>query len=145
MSKGKCAHCPHEGVLTKDHIIPRWIYRYSSLLGLRGFHNLGQKNIQYLCSECNGKKGGNINVEHPISRAFWTALRDEINKQLRGVKKPREQFPVGTKMQKTGGDYTFRGEVRTVFTKKNGVKRYVCENTDGLLFIFNEGGMELRE
>lgn len=48
---------------------------------------------------------------------------------------------VGTKFEKTGGDYQFKGEVVAVFTKKNGTLRYVGENEDGLLFIFNHASI----
>ncbi len=45
--------------------------------------------------------------------------------------------PIGTKFEKVGGDYRFKGTVVAVFTKLNGTVRYVGENEDGLLFIFN--------
>jgi hypothetical protein len=44
---------------------------------------------------------------------------------------------VGYRVEKTGGDYRFAGEVRAVFTKRNGVVRYVVENDDGILHIFS--------
>jgi hypothetical protein len=50
-------------------------------------------------------------------------------------------FGVGDRVTKVGGDYRFEGEVRAVFTKRSGKVRYVVENGDGLLFIFNEGNL----
>lgn len=44
---------------------------------------------------------------------------------------------IGDTFTKTGGDYTFRGEIRGIITKKSGAVRIVGENADGLLFIFN--------
>lgn len=44
----------------------------------------------------------------------------------------------GCEFEKVGGDYSFKGTVVTGFRKLNGVVRYVGENADGLLFIFNE-------
>lgn len=50
-------------------------------------------------------------------------------------------YPVGTKFEKTGGDYNFKGEIVAVFSKKSGAVRYVGENEDGLLFIFNHASI----
>lgn len=47
-------------------------------------------------------------------------------------------FAVGDRVEKTGGDYTFRGLVVAVFRKRSGAVRLVVENADGLLFIFSE-------
>jgi putative ribosome biogenesis GTPase RsgA len=47
-------------------------------------------------------------------------------------------FAVGDRVEKTGGDYTFRGYVVAVFVKRSGAVRLVVENADGLLFIFSE-------
>jgi hypothetical protein len=44
---------------------------------------------------------------------------------------------VGDRATKVDGDYRFVGEVRAVFTKCNGVIRYVIENDDGILHIFS--------
>lgn len=43
--------------------------------------------------------------------------------------------------EKTGGDYRFIGDVRSVFTKRNGVVRYVVENDDGILHIFSAANL----
>lgn len=50
--------------------------------------------------------------------------------------KPRN-FEVGDRVFKMGGDYTFKGEIRSVFPKKSGVLRAVVENDDGILHIYN--------
>lgn len=47
------------------------------------------------------------------------------------------EFKEGDYVKKTGGDYVFYGEVRVELTKKSGAKRYVVENMDGVLMIFN--------
>jgi hypothetical protein len=46
-------------------------------------------------------------------------------------------YEVGTKVAKTGGDYTFHGEVVAVFSKRSGQVRYVIENDEGILHIFS--------
>lgn len=56
------------------------------------------------------------------------------------VEGPR--FLVGEQVEKTTGDYTFRGQVRAAFTKRNGVWRYVVENKEGLLHIFGDGNLK---
>jgi len=51
------------------------------------------------------------------------------------------KYQVGQQFEKIGGDYHFRGTIVAAFTKLNGTIRYVGENEDGLLFIFNEGAI----
>lgn len=46
-------------------------------------------------------------------------------------------YAIGVTVEKIGGDYNYRGEIRGIVHKKNGATRYVVENSDGLLFIFN--------
>lgn len=43
----------------------------------------------------------------------------------------------GDYVKKEGGDYTFAGMVLTKFTKLSGAERYVVENSEGVLHIFN--------
>ena len=54
------------------------------------------------------------------------------------------KFIIGDKVEKIGGDYTFKGTVVAAFHKLKGQPRYVVEDDRGLLFIFNEMGIELR-
>ena len=51
------------------------------------------------------------------------------------------KYKIGQKFSKTGGDYSFTGIIVAAFTKLNGMVRYVGENEDGLLFIFNEAAI----
>lgn len=44
-------------------------------------------------------------------------------------------------VEKTSGDYRFKGVVVSAFKKLSGATRYVVENSDGLLFIFNENSL----
>lgn len=43
----------------------------------------------------------------------------------------------GDLVEKTGGDYYFRGWVLSVFKKRSGQERVVVENADGIVHIFN--------
>jgi hypothetical protein len=56
---------------------------------------------------------------------------------------PPPKFPVGAIVIKAGGDYRFRGDIRSVFAKRSGAIRYVVENDDGTLHIFNEGQLTM--
>lgn len=61
-----------------------------------------------------------------------------------------EPLPQFAKVVKTGGDYTFDGEIVAVFTKrprngKPGPWRYVVENGDGILHIFSGKQLSLVE
>ena len=66
---------------------------------------------------------------------------DEMKKEMRkhqiilGLPTPR--FSIGDEVIKDTGDYHYKGIVVGVITKLSGAMRYVVENTDGMLFIFN--------
>lgn len=49
---------------------------------------------------------------------------------------------VGDRVEKIGGDYTFKGIVVSVFQKTLGGTRVVVENEQGLLHIFSEKQLE---
>src|SRR5574343_172788 len=51
-------------------------------------------------------------------------------------------FEVGDRVEKIGGDYSFEGEVVSVFKKRSGAVRLVVEDDRGLLFIFNETNLK---
>lgn len=42
-------------------------------------------------------------------------------------------------VEKTGGDYYYRGTVCGIITKRSGEVRFVVEDDRGMLFIFNRG------
>lgn len=48
---------------------------------------------------------------------------------------------VGDKVLKFTGDYKLEGEVRAVFTKKDGKIRYVVEHEPGFLHIYSEANL----
>jgi len=57
------------------------------------------------------------------------------------------RYLIGARVEKTGGDYTYRGWVVAVFHKRHrrgrvGALRYVVEDRRGLCFIFNEGQLQ---
>lgn len=49
------------------------------------------------------------------------------------------KYTTGDLVQKLSGDYRFQGRVVSAFRKLSGEVRYVVENADGMLFLFNEG------
>ena len=53
-------------------------------------------------------------------------------------------FKIGDKVEKVGGDYEFQGTVVSVFKKISGLIRIVVEDNRGLLFIFNENSIRLK-
>lgn len=44
---------------------------------------------------------------------------------------------IGDKVEIKGEDSYFKGEIRSIFTKVSGKVRYVVENPDGVLHIYN--------
>ena len=55
------------------------------------------------------------------------------------------KYEIGDRVAKLSGDYRYRGVVVSIFRKRSGVVRYVVENDDGMLFIFNEGQLQPQE
>lgn len=53
-------------------------------------------------------------------------------------------FALHQRVSKIGGDYRFEGTIVAVFHKMSGKARYVVENNDGLLFIFNHESLRPR-
>lgn len=52
------------------------------------------------------------------------------------------RFEVNDYVKKTSGDYTFKGWVAAIVTKKSGVQRYVVETIHGMLLVVNDGQLE---
>ena len=48
-----------------------------------------------------------------------------------------EEFKVGNKVEKVGGDYTFEGTVVAAFQKLSGAVRYVVEDDRGVLHVYS--------
>lgn len=55
----------------------------------------------------------------------------------------KREFKTGDEVEKTTGDYKYRGVVVAVFHKRNGATRVCVENDDGMLFIFSEQQLEV--
>lgn len=53
------------------------------------------------------------------------------------------KYKVMDLVAKDSGDYYFSGYVVAAFEKLSGIERYVVENEDGMLFIFNEKQLEM--
>lgn len=57
--------------------------------------------------------------------------------QLPKVEQTSRELQVGDIVEKTSGDYRFKGEIVAAFPKKGGQRRFVVEDDRGLLFIFS--------
>lgn len=51
-------------------------------------------------------------------------------------------FKEGDIVRKTSGDYIFEGIILCAFRKRSGSPRYVVENEDGIIHIFNHSQLE---
>lgn len=78
----ECVKCGSTKNLTKDHIIPKWIYKRSGHFDINFKKNLGKKNTQIMCLDCNVEKSGYIDCSTEMGRDFWTKIRDRINEEL---------------------------------------------------------------
>lgn len=54
-------------------------------------------------------------------------------------------FKVNDLVSKVGGDYTFDGTVVAVFTKLSGAIRLVVEDDRGVLHVYSEKNLKLRD
>jgi hypothetical protein len=86
-----------------------------------------KRGREWVCDECLAKVTASWPSDHPARC---------------GDDKPTI-FEVGQRVRKLVGDYRYEGFVVAVFRKRSGLVRYVVENDDGLLFIFNAGQLEL--
>lgn len=57
----------------------------------------------------------------------------------------QSQFKTGDLVSKVGGDYTFDGTVVAVFTKLSGAIRLVVEDDRGVLHVYSEKNLKLRD
>jgi hypothetical protein len=54
-------------------------------------------------------------------------------------------YKVGDKVEKVGGDYTFKGTVVSVFEKLSGAVRLVVEDDRGVLHVYSEKNLKAAE
>lgn len=52
------------------------------------------------------------------------------------------KFFVGDKVEKVGGDYTFKGVVVAAFYKLSGAPRYVVEDDRGVLHVYSAANLQ---
>lgn len=57
----------------------------------------------------------------------------------------QSQFKTGDLVSKVGGDYSFDGTVVAVFTKLSGAIRLVVEDDRGVLHVYSEKNLKLRD
>jgi hypothetical protein len=50
----------------------------------------------------------------------------------------KRHYKIGDLVEKVGGDYTFDGEIRCIFTKRSGAVRFVVEDDRGVLHVFSD-------
>jgi 5-methylcytosine-specific restriction endonuclease McrA len=78
-----CLQCGSTDNLTTDHIIPKWFIKnkeFRLFIGLK--KGLGKKNKQTLCGDCNQKKGGRLDPNHPLTRSILERLKVAVEKEL---------------------------------------------------------------
>ena len=60
------------------------------------------------------------------------------------VEPEKAKYTFGQHVVKETGDYVFEGDIRSVFTKRNGATRYCVENDQGIVHIFSEHQLVLK-
>lgn len=78
--------CVYPGCLstniTRDHIVPQWVYKAYPVDQIDFPRNLGAKNYQDLCTKHNGLKAGHIDCTTEVGRRFWTKFKEAIEREL---------------------------------------------------------------
>lgn len=78
-----CVKCGSLDDLTRDHIIPTWIYKRRDVFRIeKHYKPLGVKNIQKLCKNCNHEKCGGIDCSTEVGRDFWESVYNRIEVEL---------------------------------------------------------------
>ena len=84
-----CPKCKQEvPSLTKDHIIPKWLFNPGKLhnLGIRNkkekWGHLVIENTEMMCGPCNLKKGGMIDYTNQKSRELMQEIVDRIQAKI---------------------------------------------------------------
>ena len=75
------------------------------------------------------------------------AVAGGIERALRALTDPvarsEGMFPVGSQVEKIGGDYTFTGKVVAAFQKLSGAERFVVEDDRGVLHVYSAKNLRL--
>lgn len=78
----KCVKCGSIKNLTKDHIIPQWLWKRLKYfnLSIKKRKKIMKKrtNIQILCAKCNEKKGAVIDYNNELTIDIMTQVKKEI-------------------------------------------------------------------
>lgn len=80
---------------------------------------------QIACGRCGLHSGFRPDKDDTLLIAHWNTRPMMIG-----------PFP-DERVTKTGGDYDFEGDIRSIFTKRSGIVRVVVENDDRILHIFS--------
>ncbi len=94
--KATCPICKRPDLrLTKEHIVPQWAYKRMPLiegaLKRQVFKMLSGENVWYICSDCNNKKGGKMEVSNEVSHKFWKLIHTIIGEALTKYEKTRDR------------------------------------------------------
>lgn len=69
-------------------------------------------------------------------------MRSEVDPKFNAANAIPFAFKTRDAVVKRGGDYSFYGIILSAFRKRSGSPRYVVENEDGIVHIFNHDQLE---
>ena len=87
MALGKCLKCDKVAPMTEDHVFPKWLRKALPNFGIK-IDSTG--DVQLICKECNGAKGGNLDYSDWATR---TAIKNIVVKFVTEVRKHEEFNP----------------------------------------------------
>ncbi len=68
MALGKCLRCDKIGTMTEDHVVPQWFKKILPQFGLKEIPKELTNEIEIVCQECNGTKGGRFDFSFKACR-----------------------------------------------------------------------------
>ena len=80
-----------------------------------------------------------------IDMAVYACMFAAYLKNQKKVNMDNNTFKVNDKVSKVGGDYTFDGTVVSIFPKLSGAIRVVVEDDRGVLHVYSEKNLKIRD
>tara|TARA_R110002096_G_scaffold241738_2_gene433772 strand:- start:2656 stop:3108 length:453 start_codon:yes stop_codon:yes gene_type:complete len=80
-----------------------------------------------------------------IDMAVYACMFAAYLRNKKGINMDNNTFKVNDKVSKVGGDYKFDGTIVSLFPKLSGVIRIVVEDDRGVLHVYSEKNLKLRD
>ena len=80
MALGKCLKCDKIAPMTEDHVFPKWLKKCLPLFGIKITTG---NDVELLCAQCNGAKGGELDYSRVATREVVKEIIKKFTDQIR--------------------------------------------------------------